>query len=110
MCTKQPVYGDVGGKARFCLEHRLEGQVDLRNPRCTHENCKNRAVYGDSSTSKAVHCFSHKSPDEYDLVHKRCRHLEGCFKNPCFGDARSMVPHFCHLHKMKNHVDVKNRR
>lgn len=73
LCHKQPVYGEAGGRATFCLDHKQEHHMDLRNPRCKHAGCKKRAVYGETIDSRATMCFSHKSPLSVDSVHKRCR-------------------------------------
>jgi len=109
-CDKQSVFGDKGQeKPKWCGLHRNSSHVDLRNPRCTYEDCDHRRVYGPPPASggvdggpkalksKPLYCFRHKGPDDIDLVHKTCRHIEGCRKNPCFGSPGDRQARFCQV-------------
>lgn len=114
-CNRQSVFGDKDeGKAKWCRLHRNSSHVDLRNPRCMFEGCDHRRVYGpppaaaasspvgvgrplDSNKSKPLYCFRHKGPEDIDLIHKRCMHIEGCRKNPCFGSPGDGLARFCQV-------------
>ena len=59
-CTTRPGFGIPGNKPIRCFQHREEGMISHPTKRCDKKDCKEIAIYGNSST--AIHCENHKEP------------------------------------------------
>ena len=105
-CPKQPIFGQVTGKAIYCATHgRKRGFVDVLNKRCTEKECIKRAIFGKSG-ERPKYCSDHgKKRGFINVNSKRCSQ-EGCMKqNPNFGPPGKKGTH-CYEHKEKDYVDV----
>ena len=62
-CIKRPTFGNNGGKAIYCKEHKQDDNVDVLNKRCEYLNCNKYPNYGIVS-GIALSCLDHKK-DNY---------------------------------------------
>jgi hypothetical protein len=108
-CTKiKPNFDILGGKGRFCADHKSDDMVDVRSKQCEHLGCTKVNPKFDVSGGKGRFCADHKSVDMVDVRSKRCEHI-GCTKNPAFNIAGGKG-RFCADHKSVDMVDVRSKR
>lgn len=54
-CSKQPIYGVSGSrKAEYCVEHKPDGYVDVKNKQCADANCNTRPWYGIPGSTRTM--------------------------------------------------------
>jgi len=105
-CTKRPCFSFRGGKAEYCVRHKLEGMVDVSHQTCKDKTCFRRPCFGRSG-GKAEYCVEHKLEDMVDVAHKKCREI-GCKTLPYFGFLDNGEAVYCVHHKLVGMVDVLN--
>jgi hypothetical protein len=69
-CKIQASYGLPGLKATYCTTHGKLKEGFIKNPRAKCVICKKQALYGHTSP---IHCESHKTQDELNLVERICK-------------------------------------
>lgn len=50
-CTKQPLFGKAGSKAKFCRGHSKGGMVDVKNKSCRQPGCTKASGYGKTGSN-----------------------------------------------------------
>jgi EsV-1-7 cysteine-rich motif len=106
-CNKHPNYNKQGGKPLYCVTHKLENMIDVKNKKCIYQGCLKQpafAIEGD----KALYCAIHKLENMVDVKHNKCIH-EGCKKHPAFA-KQGEKPLYCGTHKLEGMIDVVNKR
>ncbi|CAN0236492.1 unnamed protein product [Ectocarpus sp. 4 AP-2014] len=101
-CTKEPYFGHIGGKAKFCARHKPhEAMVDVRHRRCEFPSCTKQPNYGYEG-QRACYCSTHKLPTMVDVKHRRCA-ADGCrgFSNFAFPGTKEK---FCDAHRREGMV------
>lgn len=58
ICKKQLIYGKIYRKAKRCVLHRKEGDINCVRKRCDFKNCKNMAIYNIKNNPK---CRKHRA-------------------------------------------------
>ena len=107
-CNKRQSFDMEGGKGRFCVKHKEDGMVDVKNKRCEHAECSSQPSF-DMEGGKGRFCVKHKQEGMVDVKNKRCEH-DGCKSiNPTF-DTEGRKGRFCLKHKEDGMVNVKNKR
>ncbi|KAI9013552.1 hypothetical protein DFJ74DRAFT_710008 [Hyaloraphidium curvatum] len=106
-CREMPVFGaHVGAPARFCGEHKTDGQLDVGDQARLPEAVG--AVAPGAARSRKVDA-THARRD------KECRHPEGCTKRASFffedpeHPAAPVRPTRCGQHRLPGQVDTQNR-
>ena len=108
-CTKQPVYGVPGTKiAQFCVTHRQDGMVNVKDKPCQHPECTTRPNYGVPGTKIAKFCVTHRQDGMIDVNHKTCQHPE-CTTRPVYGVPGTKIAQFCVTHRQDGMIDVKDK-
>jgi hypothetical protein len=69
--------------------------------------CTRRATFG-LTLQRPRHCKQHMAGGEVDLLNKRC-HVEGCGRQPSFGNASVGVAVSCAAHKHDSFINLKGR-
>ena len=106
-CDKRASFGNIGGGAKFCVEHKKGDMCDVKNKRCELEGCDKGASFGNIEGGPKF-CKVHKKEGMDNVVSKRCEH-EGCPKRPSFGNIEGK-PKFCKVHKKEGMDDVVSKR
>jgi hypothetical protein len=85
-CIKQPCYNFSDEKKPiYCLDHKIIGMIDLKNPRCIHIDVNNirctiRPYYNNYGETKSLFCSKHKKEGMIDVISKTCKN-EWCNTN-----------------------------
>lgn len=83
-CKKDARYGVLGGKARRCIDHRFEEDMNLNMKLCEHFSCMKQPSFAPEGTVGALRCKTHSLPDDVNVKNKRCEY-DSCNKVPSFG-------------------------
>lgn len=69
-CVKQPSFGSlVDARVRFCRQHKLAGDVDLRSLRCRHpEGCLKGATFAPPGCKVPRRCAAHRMPQDERVI------------------------------------------
>jgi hypothetical protein len=106
-CKVYSSYNNDGeNKGLYCLNHKLEGMVNVKRPVCTHQGCKKQPFYNYKG-EKRLYCLTHKLDGMINVVSPSCIH-EGCTKQPVFNNKGEKKTLYCTLHKLDGMIDVKN--
>ena len=106
-CDKQPSFALLGQAASHCADHRVAGEVDVKNKTCTKDGCDTRAYFALPGKA-AEHCVTHREDGEVDVVHKLCT-KDGCDTIPSFALPGKAAEH-CVTHREDGEVDVVHKR
>ena len=72
-CKTIAVFGNEDNAVmRYCVTHKLEGMVDVKNKRCVYEGCDKQPSFGNKADMIASHCAAHKLEGMVDVKNKRC--------------------------------------
>jgi hypothetical protein len=84
-CTiERPCYNFIGeNKGRFCVEHKIDGMIDISSARCKQEGCDKQPTYNYSEFKYGVYCVSHCKPGMENVTGKKCIG-EGCYTIPYY--------------------------
>jgi hypothetical protein len=81
-CLVRPSYNFKGEhKGRFCIEHCLEGMVDVVSDMC--QLCDKQATYNFSGETKAIYCVKHCKLGMENIKGTKCKR-EGCDNIPYY--------------------------
>jgi hypothetical protein len=70
-CKKQAYYNFADKKPSFCNSHKLEGMIDVKNPKCI--KCKLiRPHFNYPDEKKAIYYGDCKKPDMIDVKSTKC--------------------------------------
>ena len=72
ICNKQPCYnydGELNGI--YCVDHKIEGMIDVKNKRCLL--CNTIPCYNYEGESNGIYCAIHKKDGMIDVKHKNKR-------------------------------------
>lgn len=102
---------NIEGETRglYCLKHKSEGMIDVKNKTCNHKGCRKRPIYNIEGETKGLYCSEHKSEGMVDVINKKCNH-KGCNTRPNYnveGETRGL---YCSEHKAEGMIDVKNKK
>jgi hypothetical protein len=110
-CGKSPVRlaepGPEGTWACFFCQTCGSSKNGLMRIKGRCQVCKRRATFG-HTFQKPQHCKQHRLAGELDTTNKRC-HVEGCGRQPSFGNASIGVAVSCAAHKHDTFVNLKGR-
>lgn len=107
-CKKQPIFNIVGEKALYCLEHKLDIMVDVKNKICLEPSCKTRPSYNNPGKNVALYCSEHKLGEMVNVVSKTCLELS-CEKQPAYNNPGEKITLYCSEHKLDRMINVKNK-
>ncbi|KAJ1621364.1 hypothetical protein T492DRAFT_887113 [Pavlovales sp. CCMP2436] len=112
---------DVGATKAllYCKTCTKPGMVDVVNPRCTGEGCKNKALgqrtqpsFADKGAAKAMYCKMCAKLGMVDVVNPRCANCLQTCANSSYGDGSVCALCYAVLNpgaKMKRDVQTKER-
>ena len=107
-CKKYSTYNVKGEKtAIYCLAHKLDGMVDVKNKTCFHPGCKVRSSFNTKGETKALYCYAHKLHEMVDVIHKTCIY-PSCKVQPAFNTEDKIKAIYCSEHKLDGMVDIKH--
>ena len=106
-CETYAVFGIEGGKAQFCVTHKMAVMVNLKDAKCEYEGCTSIHPVFNIEGGKGRFCFEHKLDGMEDVRNKRCE-TKGCNIQPAFGIEGGKAK-FCATHKIPGMVNVKNK-
>ena len=73
-CKIRPAYNLEGeAKALYCVSHKLDGMVDIKNKTCIHPNCKIQPAYNLKNETIGIYCGAHKLDGMVDVKSKKCK-------------------------------------
>lgn len=98
-------------KSKFCLEHKKDKMVDIKNKNknCEHPNCSTRAIYNYENEIKAKFCKIHKLENMLNIMDKCCEY-PNCKTIATFNYENEKKAKFCKSHKLDNMCDVINKK
>lgn len=114
-CPTYAYFGERGGPALYCGQHKQPGTVDLKHKTCIFEGCQTRANFGNGNAGESPkYCAKHKNGVMRDMKHRRCEWdgEDGCQIRPSFGLPDDKEgPRFCAAHKDGDkHIDLVSKR
>ena len=68
-------------ETEYCVQHALEGMVDVKSKKCRTEGCGKKPSYRVSGTKTAEYCVQHAPDGMVNVYSKKCG-TEGCGKTP----------------------------
>ena len=78
----------------YCVEHKLDGMVNVSDRRCIYEGCKIQPGFNKEGETKGLYCNVHKLDGMVNVSEKRKCIIEGCTKrNPIYnieGEIRGL--------------------
>jgi hypothetical protein len=95
-------------KALYCVSHKLDGMVDIKNKTCIYSGCKIQPKYNLEGESKALYCVSHKLDGMVDIKNKTCIY-SGCKIQPTYNLEGETKALYCVSHKLDGMVDINNK-
>ena len=108
-CKTRPNYNVEGEtKALYCLDHKIDGMVNVKSKTCIHNGCKTTPNYNVEGEKKGLYCLMHQLKGMVNVIGKLCIH-EGCKVQSSYnveGDAKAL---YCSAHKLKGMVNVKSK-
>ena len=108
-CKVRPSYNNEGEKkAVYCVTHKLEGMVNVKNKTCINEGCNVRPCYNNEGGKKAVYCVTHKLEEMVNVNDKTCIY-EGCNVRPSYNNEGEKKAIYCVTHKLEGMVNVKDK-
>ena len=108
-CKMRPTYNKEGeSKALYCLEHKLEGMVNVKSKTCEHPGCKITSSYNYEGL-KAMFCFEHKT-ENMILVRGRFCIFNGCKSLPNYNYLNENKPLYCGKHKAEGMTNVTSKK
>ena len=108
-CCVRPVYNHPGNKqAMYCMKHKLDGMVNVKDKTCEHEGCRVQPHYNHPGNKQALYCVQHKQDGMVDVKSKTCEH-EGCIVQPVYNHPGNKKGVYCAKHKLDGMVNVKDK-
>jgi hypothetical protein len=108
-CKTIPVYNIEGEtKGLYCVTHKLEGMVNVKDKSCIYPNCKTRPNYNIEKETKALYCATHKLEGMINIKNKTCIH-PNCKTRPNYNIEGEMKPLYCATHKLEGMINVKSK-
>lgn len=93
-CSIYASFGYPGQGARYCVQHRLPGMMNVRRKICLF--CPNYAHYGYVTS---IVCRKHRTPDMLRLD-KEYRHCNLCHRRALFSSEPNTIPTHCWDHHL----------
>ena len=85
-CNTIPIYNFEGEtKKLFCVLHKKEGMVDVKNKKCIEKNCKSQCNFNFIGQLKGLYCSIHKKDGMIDVKHITCKNKEFTILNTSSG-------------------------
>lgn len=69
-CITTANFGYPGNRPTRCSQHKETDMIGYPRKRCINDDCTSPAIYG---STYQVHCETHKTDDEYNLVERDCK-------------------------------------
>lgn len=102
-CNKQANFGIVDSSPQFCVTHKLDGMIDVKNPKC---ECLSSQPRWNFEGSSARFCSKCKSGGMIEVNRKKC----SCKKTrPCF-NFDGLKAEFCAGCKSDGMINVIDKR
>jgi hypothetical protein len=101
---KRAYFGFEGMNAMFCVNHKEDGMIDLKHPKCI---CKLARPSFGLEGGKATHCVNCKEDIMIDVVSKKC--CKCSIKTPAFGFVGEKAT-CCGDCKEENMINVKSKK
>jgi hypothetical protein len=106
-CTKRPGYGYENNKPLYCVTHKLNGMIDVKNRRCCYPNCTTQPHFGYKG-EPPQYCSLHKLEGMFDLLHKHCEYPD-CMIRASYG-YEGYNPQYCVSHKLEDMINITDKR
>lgn len=108
-CIVTPIFNFSNQKKGiYCNKHKKPDMVDVVNPKCTYEGCKQQPTYG-LDGKKASRCKTHKTEEMVDVKHLKCKN-SSCMIRASFNTPGLAKPAYCVEHKKADMIDVISDR
>jgi len=107
-CKKRSSFNNEGEiRGLYCAEHKLEGMVNVKNPKCIQEGCKKTPAFNIEGETKRLYCGEHKLYGMINVVSSTCIHPY-CKTQPIFNIEGETKGLYCSKHKKEEMVNVKS--
>jgi acid stress-induced BolA-like protein IbaG/YrbA len=64
-CNLAPNFNFEGEtKKLYCVSHKLEGMINVKDKRCIYKDCNKQPSYNNSCENNAIYCKNHKLPEK----------------------------------------------
>ncbi len=109
-CQTQSSYNyDGQSKGLFCMAHKLDGMINVKNKKCIHSNCNKYPNFNIDGQSKGLYCYDHKLDGMIDVITKRCLY-DNCKKIPVFNIDGQSKGLYCYDHKLDGMINVITKK
>ena len=109
-CKKIPCFNyENETKAIYCLEHKLNNMIDIKNRHCNYNGCKKQPSFNYENETKAIYCSEHKLNEMVNVIEKRKCNYNGCKKQPSFNYENETKAIYCSEHKLNNMINVVSK-
>jgi len=95
-----------GQKALYCVSHKLEGMVNVKDRLCIHADCKVRPTFNSDGETIPLYCSEHKLEGMINVKDKSCIHPD-CKVIPNYNIEGSLKALYCSEHKLEDMINVK---
>jgi hypothetical protein len=103
-CVVRAHYDVVGGKGRFCTEHKLENMINITNKVCKSDGCSKQPCFNFKGEKIGRFCVDHQMDNMVDVKNKMCE-TENCLIRAHF-DFPEGTGKFCSTHKLLGMIDL----
>jgi len=104
-CKKYAAYNIfTETKVLYCVEHKLDGMVDVKHKKCLEVNCNKNPYFNYIDKKVGIYCSDHALANMVNIKSKRC---ELCDKHASFGINK---PTHCFDHKLDGMYDVVHKK
>ena len=106
-CEKGPTFGPPEERARHCLAHRTDGEINVVSKRCIVDGCDYICNFGPPG-HRPRHCSTHRMDGEINVFGARCV-VDGCRTHPSYGLPEER-PRHCLAHRTDGEINVVSKR
>jgi hypothetical protein len=108
-CKKRPYFNyEYEKKALYCLTHKLNNMLNIKDKKCIYEGCKTIPIYNYENKKKALYCLTHKLDNMINIKSKTCIYKD-CKKIPNYNYEDESKALYCVTHKLDNMIDIKSK-
>lgn len=109
-CFTIPIYNYPNEKkGEYCIEHKLEGMINVTGKRCESLECNIIAQFNFEGETIGKYCSKHRLESMIDIKHSRCEQL-GCSVSPSYKFLQDTHCRFCAEHRLEGMIDGKHKK
>jgi hypothetical protein len=95
----------------YCLKHKNTDMVDIKHPKCLHDNCNIRPCFNYKNEKEPKYCTNHKLENMIDIsnIKRKCTNID-CNKIAIYNYENNKSIFYCKNHKLENMINVIDKK